>query len=65
MNPSDYFAHPIKGDPANPEKHPHRYVRISCKSCRECWLDKLIGRCFSGGPYNENLEFDQNSCRVL
>lgn len=59
------FANDRDGDPANFEKYPDRYVRVKCAQCKECVLDRQAGRCFSGGPYTENLEFGFNKCQVL
>lgn len=59
------LANDRTGDPAHPERYPQRYVKVACAACKACWFDTRIGRCFSLGPYDADLQVSQNHCRRL
>jgi hypothetical protein len=50
------LANDRDGDPAYPERYPHRYVSVSCAQCQHCIFDRRAGRCLSGGPYAPDLK---------
>lgn len=53
------------GDPANPERHPQRFLKIKCAQCKACTFDRIVGRCLAGGPFNDKLEFSDSHCQII